>query len=119
MNELRSLRRRVEALRRKLAIPLAILRLTRLAREFSRQWTVAVADRQSPPESHPFILRVADAGFRLTTFMSVHKYLERCRDQNTLPDSNKMVQSLLPWCSPLVAAQVPDMSPDMSPDMAY
>ena len=119
MNELRSLRRRVDALLRRFAREIAIVRLTRLAREFSLQWTVAVADRQSPPESHPFILRVADAGFRLTTFMSVHKYLERCRDQNTLPDSNKMVQSLLPWCSPLVAAQVPDMSPDMAPDMAY
>ena len=114
MNELSSLRRRVDALLRKYAREIAIVRLTRLAREFSLQWTVAVADHQSPPESHPFILRVADAGFRLTTFMAVHKYLERCRNQNTLPDSNQMVQALLPWCSPFVAARVPDMDPEMA-----
>ena len=114
MNELRSLRTRVDALLRKYAREIAIVRVTRLAREFSLQWTVAVADRQSPPESHPFILRVADAGFRLTTFMSVHKYLERCRDQDTLPDSHKMVRALLPWCSPFVAAKVPDRVSEMA-----
>ena len=102
MNGLSGLRRRVDALLRKYAKEVAVVRLRRLTQEYSLEWTVAVADRQSPPETHPFILRVADAGFRLTTFMSVHKYLERCRNQNNVPDSTKMVQALLPWYGSLV-----------------
>ena len=92
MTTLSSLRRRVDALRRKLAVPLAILRLRRLAAEHSLECTVAHADL----EIHPFILRVVDAGFRLTTFMAVHKYLESCRSQNTLPDSEELLRALFP-----------------------
>ena len=102
MNGLSGLRRRVDALLRKYAREVAVVRLRRLAQEYSLQWTVAIAGRQPPPESHPFILRVADARFRFTTFMSVQKYLERCRSLNTLPDSTKMVQALLPWYGSLV-----------------
>ena len=97
MNTLSAVRRRVDAIRRKLAPYLAILRVRRLANEYSLQWTVAVADRQPPPDTHSFILRVADAGFRLTTFMSVHKYLEECRNAHTVPEKDKMTQALLPW----------------------
>ena len=102
MNGLSGLRRRVDALLRKYAREVAVFRLRRLTNEFSLQWTVAIADRQPPPDTHPFILRVADAGFRLTAFMSVHEYLETCRSQNTVPDSDKTVQALLPWYGSLV-----------------
>ena len=91
------LRRRVDALLRKYAREVAVVRLRRLTQEYSLQWTVAVADRQPPPDTHPFILRVAAAGFRLTTFMSVRKYLEGCRSKNTVPEKDKMAQALLPW----------------------
>ena len=112
MNTLSSVRRRVDAIRRKLAVPLAILRLHRLANEFSLEWTVAIADRQPRPESHPFILRVAAAGFRLTTFMEVRKYLEGCRSQNTLPETYKLLRALLPCHIPLVPAYLfADLSP--------
>ena len=97
MNGLSGLRRRVDALLRKYAKEVAVVRLRQLTEEFSLQWTVAIADHQPPPDTHPFILRVADAGFRLTAFMSVHEYLETCRSQNTLPDSDKMVQALPHW----------------------
>ena len=97
MNGLSGLRRRVDALLRKYAREITVVRVRRLADEYSLQWTVAVADRQPPPDTHSFILRVADAGFRLTTFMSVHKYLEECRSQNAVPEKDKMTQALLPW----------------------
>ena len=97
MNTLSAVRRRVDAIRRKMAPYLAILRVRRLADEYNLQWTVAVADRQPLPDTHSFILRVAAAGFRLATFMSVHKYLEGCRSENTVPEKDKMVQALLPW----------------------
>ena len=102
MYSLSALRRRVDAIRRKLAPFLAILRVRRLADEYSLQWTVAVADQQPAPDTHSFILRVAAAGFRLTTFMSVHKYLEECRNEHTVPEKDKMVQALLPWYGSLV-----------------
>ena len=97
MYGLSDLRRRVDAILRKYAKEVAVVRLRRLSQEFSTQWTVAVAEQQPRPDTHSFILRVAAAGFRLTTFMSVHKYLESCRNEHTVPEKDKMVQALLPW----------------------
>ena len=97
MYTLSALRARVLALQRKLAPQLALLRLRRLAEEHCLQSSVAQADRQPPPEPHAFILRVASAGFRLTTYMAVQKYLERCRANNSLPDREDLVRALIPW----------------------
>ena len=110
MYSLYRLRARVDALLHKLARPVAIVRLRRLADEFSLQWTVAIANRQSPPGSHPFIKRVADAGFRLTTFMALYNYLERCRSQNTIPGCNEIIRSLLPWSAALLPIGAPATS---------
>ena len=84
-------------------LELAVVRLRRLTDEFSLEWTVAIADRQTPPDTHPFILRVADAGFRLTSLMAVHKYLKRCRRHSTILDGKKLLRSLLPWSRGLAA----------------
>ena len=65
-----ALRARVDALRRKMARELTVVRLRRLSDEFSLQCAVAVGDRQPQPEPHAFIRRVVDAGFRLPTFMA-------------------------------------------------
>ena len=91
------LRHRVNALRRKMALALAVVRLRPLAQEFCVQWAVAQSRRQPSPESHPFISRVVDAGLRLPTFMAAHNYLNRCRSRNTLPDCDELLRSLLPW----------------------
>ena len=92
------LRRRVNALRRKMARKLAVVRLRRLADEFSLQWAAAIADRRPALESHPFVRRlVDDAGFRLPTFMALHKYLDHCRRQDAIPRPVEIVRSLLPW----------------------
>ena len=97
MDTLSTLRARVRALQRKFARELAALRLRRLAEEHCLQSSAARADRQPPPESHAFIRRVAAAGFRLTTYMAVQKYLERCRANNSLPDREDLLQALIPW----------------------
>ena len=102
-----ALRSRVNALRRKMALELAVVRLRRLAQEYCLQWTVALADRRPAPESHPFILRVADAGFRLPTFMAAHNYLNRCLRQDTLPDCDGLLRSLLPWSAALGPLDTP------------
>ena len=97
MYTLSALSARVRALQRKLAPQLALLRLRRLAEDHCRQSSVAQADRQPPPDSHAFIRRVASAGFRLSSFMAVHKYLERCRAKNSLPDREDLLRALIPW----------------------
>ena len=104
LNRMNDLRRRVNALRRKMARALAVVRLRPLAQEFCAQWDSALSGSQSLPEPHSFIRRVAQAGFRLPTFMAAHRYLERCRRRNALPNCYELVRSLLPWSADLVPA---------------
>ena len=94
---MRSLQARVRALQRKLAKEPSVVRLRRLAEEFCIESSVGRADRQPPSHPHVFIQRVASAGFRLPSFMAVHKYLERRRFEDVLPDSEDLLHSLIPW----------------------
>ena len=96
MLTLSQLRRRVNALRRKYARDLAVVRLRPLAEEFSQQWAVSLSQRRPAPQPQPFIRRIAQSGFRLNTFMALHKYLERCRRETTILDSLGIISSLLP-----------------------
>ena len=94
---MRSLQARVRALQRILAPELAIVRLRRLSEEFCIESSVVQANGESPSHPNVFIRRVASAGFRLPSFMAVHKYLERCRDRNDLPDPEDLLHALIPW----------------------
>ena len=94
---MRSLQARVRALQRILAPELAVVRLRRLSEEFCIESSVGQASGQPQPHPHAFIQRVAAAGFRLPSFMAVHKYLERCRDRNDLPDREDLLHALIPW----------------------
>ena len=94
---MRALQARVRALQRILAKELAVVRLRRLSEEFCTESSVDQASGQPPPLPHVFIQRVASAGFRLPSFMAVHKYLERCRAKNILPDREDLLRSLAPW----------------------
>ena len=96
---MKDLRNRVNALRRKMALPLAVVRLRPVAEEFCLQWTAALACGQPAPQSHPLIGRVVGQGFRLPTFLALHNYLDRCRSRNTLPDCDELLRSLLPWAA--------------------
>ena len=91
-----ALQSRVRALRRKLALPRARLVVQRMADELCLQWTSAQAGRQPLPDSHAFILRTANAGFRLPSFTAVFRYLERCRAENQPPNPQCLPRTLLP-----------------------
>ena len=54
------LRRRIDALKRRFAPELAILKLRRIAEAVSDDW-----DPSEPPDPGEVIGRIADAGFRL------------------------------------------------------
>ena len=94
---MRNLRARVRALQRTLAKELAVVRLRRLSEEFCIESSVVRASGQPPLHPHAFIQRVASAGFRLPSFMAAHKYLERCRIKDILPDREDLLSSLVPW----------------------
>ena len=86
------IRRRIDALKRRFARELAIIKLRRIAEAVSDQW-----DPDLPPEPADVIGRIADAGFRLPTFTRLRRYLEDTRRQGDVPDPNTIVLSLLPW----------------------
>ena len=94
---MRDLQARVRSLQRILAPELAVVRLRRLSEEFCIESTVVRASGEPPAQPQAFIQRVASAGFRLPSFMAVHKYLERCRDRNDVPDREDLLRALIPW----------------------
>ena len=96
MPTLSQLRRRIDALKRKYARELAVVRLRPLAQEFTLSWACAVYQRRPAPNPQPFIRRVVQHGFRLPTFMALHNYLERCRSEGIIPDSCGIIAILLP-----------------------
>ena len=91
---LSQIRSRVNALKRKFAPELAIIKLRRIAESVSDNW-----DPDQPPEPADVIARVAKAGFRLPTFMRLRRYLEDTRRQGDVPMPEEIVLNLLPWAS--------------------
>ena len=86
------IRRRVNALMRKFAPELAIIKMRRIAQAVSDDW-----DPTDPPEPHDVIQRVAKAGFRLPTFMRLRRYLNDTQRQGDCPEPERIVLDLLPW----------------------
>ena len=71
---------------------MTVSQIRRLANAVADDW-----DPTDPPEPPHVIKRVADAGFRLATFMRLHRYLEDTRRKGEVPYPNAIVLSLLPW----------------------
>ena len=91
---LSQIRRRVNALKRKFATELAIIKLRRIAESVSDNW-----DPDQPPEPDDVIERVAKAGFRLPTFIRLRRYLDDTIRQGDVPEPEAMVLNLLLWAS--------------------
>ena len=86
------LRRRIDALKRRFARELAIIKLRRIAESVADEW-----DPSDPPEPGHVIARIADAGFRLPTFTNLSRYLKDVRRQGDVPEAESIVLELLPW----------------------
>ncbi len=86
------IRSRINALKRKFAPELAILKLRRIADAVSDEW-----DPSEHPDPHDVIQRIADAGFRLPRFMWLRRYLDDIRRREDVPEPESIVVSLLPW----------------------
>ncbi len=54
------IRNRIEALERRLALPLAVVTLRPLVEEFCEQWHVAAVDRKPLPDSHSLARKISE-----------------------------------------------------------
>ena len=97
MRTLSEIRREIRSLRRRFHREIAIYRMRRITEEVHYDYARAVADRQDPPRPQEIVRRIADQGFRLTTWMNLLKYLERIREAGDIPEPRTMLTNLLPW----------------------
>lgn len=86
------IRRRIDALKRKFARELAIIKVRRIAEAVANHWTP-----DQPPEPADVIQHIVKAGFRLPTFARLRRYLDDTLRQGELPDPESIVLNLLPW----------------------
>ena len=91
---LSEIRRRIDALKRRFARELAIIELRRIAEAVADDWTPS-----DPPEPSDVISRIADAGFRLPTFINLRRYLDDTQRRDDVPEPELIVLRLLPWAS--------------------
>ena len=104
MNELRALRSRVNALRRKMVRELAIVKVRRMADDYCHRWFVATSNHELPPAPQRLIQGLARSGLRLPSFASANNFLDGCRRSNTDPDPQRLVSVLLPWARRYLAS---------------
>ncbi len=96
METISSLRRQIEALKRKYAREIAAAVLKPVASKIVNLWDIATAKKQLKPSSLLCVGKVVKAGFRLHTFTALHIYLEDCRRYGGFPDADEIVDKLLP-----------------------
>ena len=96
METLSSLRRQIEALKRKYAREIAAAVLEPVADKIVNLWDIATAKNQPQPSPLICVRKVAEAGFRLRTFKALHGYIEDCRYYGRFPDADEIINKLLP-----------------------
>ncbi len=97
MYGLSQIRSRINALRRKFALEISVVRLEPVTDEFCYQWDRARAEGRPAPHWHSFIRKVGAAGYHLPTFVAAHKYLEKCIKDKIVPGVQTLLGILLPW----------------------
>ena len=88
------IRSQIEALQRKYAKELAIVRLQ--AEQVCHQWARAIGDQQEPPQPHAVVGKMA-AGLFLSTYITLRHYVKRIREEGKLPEPRQIVLNLFPW----------------------
>ena len=89
---LSEIRRAIDALKRRFATELTIIKLRRIAEAVSNDW-----DPEKPPAPPDVIQRFVKAGCHLSTFANLARYLNITRRQGDVPEPCDMVVNLLPW----------------------
>ena len=97
MRTLSEIRREIRALQRKYHKEISLYRMRRVTEQVHHDYARAVADQQEPPKPLEVIRRIADKGFRLNTWLHLHNYLDKVREQGDIPEPRRMLLALLPW----------------------
>ena len=117
---LASLRRQVDALKRKLDRLLAAHRIKVAANHIVQLWNIAVAksaphpDTGIKPKPDPIdcVHIMADAGFRPESWNPLHGYIDRCEYYQMTPDAQEIINKLhLPKKLASLIAALPNPSP--------
>ncbi len=90
----------IRRLQRKLARPLAQVAIQRMSQELCDEWSSALHDKEPLPDAQPFIQRVVNAGFRVSTLTSAKRYLDECRNDGEVPLLKPLLRAFLPWAMP-------------------
>ncbi len=93
---LTQIRNQINALRRKFAFPLIVLRLRRIADKFCDQWADAQDHRKPTPAPLTLARQLIKNNLRLHNFSSMLHYLERCRNTKTKPQTHEIITWILP-----------------------
>ena len=98
---LTQIRTTINALKRKYALPLAVLRVRLMAEKFCHQWDIARDNHEPIPETHTLITQTAQqSGLPLPTWGHLHRYLDRIRAKNAHPQPQDIVKALIPQAAP-------------------
>ena len=112
METISSLRRQIEALKRKYAREIAAAVLKSVAQKIVNLWGIATAKKQPKPNPLLCVRKVVKAGFRLKTFNALHSYIEDCRTYGGFPDAAEIINKLLPPKQPVnLSAVLPGRFP--------
>ena len=112
METISSIRRQIEALKRKYAREIAAAVLEPVANKIVNLWDIATAKKQPKPSPLLCVQKVVKAGFRLHTFVALNAYLDNCRRYGGFPDADEIVDKLLPLKQRVeLSAVLPDRFP--------
>ena len=97
MMTLSEIKREIRALQRKYHREIAIYRMRRVSEEIYNDYARALGDQQDPPKPLEIIHRISKEGFRLTTWIHLHNYLDKVREEGDIPEPRRIVLALFPW----------------------
>ena len=89
---LSEIRRRVDALKRRFARELTLIKARRAAEAIANDW-----DCSQPPEPLRVVGRFTDAGIRSHALANLHHYLDESRRKAEIPNPAVMVRKMFPW----------------------
>ena len=121
MRTLSEISRQIRALQRKYHRELSIYRMRRVTEQVHHDYARAVACLQEPLRPLEIVRKIADRGFRLTTWMHLHNYLDKVREAGDIPEPRRMLLALFPWAwetkyDNLLMRELP--APEPEPDLS-
>ena len=89
------IRRRINALKRRLALPYAVVRITRLADDYAAKCSVAHFDRKPWPDFLTLGQAIRKLGYRSDGFNQLNRYLRGCQERREIPKPAIIVATFL------------------------